>query len=192
MEHQVINQLFRRITEQDDQEAFNSFYKLLFLPVLRFSYSYTRSKEIAEEIANDVFLHCWQKRKELTNIKNPQVFLFVCAKNRAIDHARKHPSSRQIVSMTELDEQHVRFNNDPEKLFITAEMMRKVEDAVQQLPPKCRTIFILVKQYGLKYKEVATLQQLSVKTVENQLAIAMQKLTQAVNFTLEQEMARNT
>lgn len=130
-------------------------------------------------------MHCWQKRQSLTDVKNPQVYLFVMARNKGIDYLRKQATSRQVPLPENDDKIEISFESDPEQLMITAEMVRKMEFTIHQLPPKCRTIYILIKQYDLKYKEVATILNLSVKTVENQLAIAMKRLTQAVNFTLE-------
>ncbi|NSL90174.1 RNA polymerase sigma-70 factor [Chitinophaga solisilvae] len=184
MDQCTINELFKNITADNDQAAFKAFYNHFFIKLLRFSFSLTRSKEVAEEITNDVFMHCWQKRQSLTDIKNPQVYLFVVAKNKAIDHIRKQAASRQ-VALPEDEHLDIAFDSDPEQLMISAEMIRKMEFTIGQLPPKCRMVYIMVKQYGLRYKEVATVLNLSVKTVENQLAIAMKKLTTAVNFTLE-------
>ncbi|SEW55172.1 RNA polymerase sigma-70 factor [Chitinophaga arvensicola] len=184
MDQCTINDLFRNITANNDQTAFKAFYHHFFIKLLRFSFSLTRSKEVAEEITNDVFMHCWQKRQSLTDIKNPQVYLFVVAKNKAIDHMRKQASSRQVV-FAEEEQLEIAFDSDPEQLMISAEMIRKMEYTIEQLPPKCKMVYILVKQYDLRYKEVATILNLSVKTVENQLAIAMKRLTAAVNFTLE-------
>ncbi|HEY9259689.1 sigma-70 family RNA polymerase sigma factor, partial [Chitinophaga sp.] len=82
------------------------------------------------------------------------------------------------------EKMEIAFDSNPEQLMISAEMIRKMEFAVQQLPPKCRMVFTLIKQNGMKYKEVASVLNLSVKTVENQLAIAMKRLTATVNFTL--------
>ncbi|MCW3467894.1 RNA polymerase sigma-70 factor [Chitinophaga nivalis] len=190
MDQCTINELFRDITVKNDQAAFKAFYNHFFVKLLRFSYTLTRSKEVAEEITNDVFMHCWQKRQSLTDIKNPQVYLFVVAKNRAIDHMRKQAASRQ-VAFSETDKLEIAFDSDPEQLMISAEMIRKMEFTIQQLPPKCKMVYVMVKQYGLKYKEVATLLNLSVKTVENQLAIAIKRLTQAVNFTLEKPLEKS-
>lgn len=184
MDQCTIKDLFENITANNDQTAFKAFYHHFFIKLLRFSFSLTRSKEVAEEITNDVFMHCWQKRQSLTDIKNPQVYLFVVAKNKAIDHMRKQNSSRRIV-FAEEEQLEIAFDSDPEQLMISAEMIRKMEYTIEQLPPKCKMVYILVKQYDLRYKEVATILNLSVKTVENQLAIAMKRLTAAVNFTLE-------
>jgi RNA polymerase sigma-70 factor (family 1) len=183
MDQCIINDLFSNITGNNDQSAFRAFYNHFFVTLLRFSYTLTHSKEIAEEITNDVFMHCWQKRDSLSHIKNPQVYLFVVAKNKAIDHLRKQAASRQVF-FSEEEKMEIAFDSNPEQLMISAEMIRKMEYAIQQLPPKCRMVFTLIKQNGMKYKEVASVLNLSVKTVENQLSIAMKRLTATVNFTL--------
>lgn len=183
MDESTISELFNNITANNDQAAFRAFYNHFFVTLLRFSYTLTHSKETAEEITNDVFMHCWEKRASLSHIKNPQVYLFVIAKNKSIDHLRKQASSRQVV-FEEEEKMEIAFDSNPEQLMISAEMVRKMEFAIQQLPPKCKMVFTLIKQNGMKYKEVATVLNLSVKTVENQLAIAMKRLTATVNFTL--------
>ena len=181
--------LFRKMTEENDQLAFRQFYDHFFVTLFRFTCSLTKERELAEEITHDVFVQCWQKRRELTNVRNPQVYLFVAARHRVVDHMRKQSSNRN-VPLSEEEDYEVHLTPDPEQLLITNEMMGKMEEAIRALPPKCREVFILAKQYGLRYKEVAAILDLSAKTVENQLAIALRKLTRAVSFTLEMEVSR--
>lgn len=181
--------LFRKMTEENDQLAFRAFYDHFFVTLFRFTSSLTKERELAEEITHDVFVQCWQKRREFTNVRNPQVYLFVAARHRVIDHMRKQSSNRN-VQLSEEEDYEVHLTPDPEQLLITNEMMGKMEEAIRALPPKCREVFILAKQYGLRYKEVAAILDLSAKTVENQLAIALRKLTKAVSFTLEMEVSR--
>ena len=61
-------------------------------------------------------------------------------------------------------------------------MHKRLHYAINELPPKCRLIFKLVKEDGLKYREVAELLNLSVKTIENQMTIALRKIGQSVQF----------
>jgi RNA polymerase sigma-70 factor (ECF subfamily) len=68
--------------------------------------------------------------------------------------------------------------------MLTAEMMNRVQKAVNDLPPRCQLIFKLVKEDGLKYREVADLLHVSVKTVENQMAIAIKKIGLAIHFDI--------
>jgi len=53
------------------------------------------------------------------------------------------------------------------------------------MPPKCKIIFKLIKEDGLKYQEVAELLDLSVKTVESQMAIALRRIRQCLEFKHE-------
>lgn len=180
--------LFGKMTTENDQLAFRQFYDHFFLTLFRFTCSLTRNREVAEEITHDVFVQCWQKRHELGGVRNPQVYLFVAARNRVIDHSRRLSAFPSLPLGQ--DEEMMQLSPDPEQLFITAEMMGKMEEAISELPPKCREVFVLVKQYGLRYKEVAAILDLSVKTVENQLAIAIRKLTAAVSFRLEMPLTK--
>lgn len=180
---------FRKMTANNDQDAFRQFYDHFFVTLFRFTCSLLKDREAAEEITHDVFVQCWQKRHELTDVRNPQVYLFVAARNRVVDHIRRQSQLRKLP-LRESDEEQLQFSPDPEQLLITSEMMGKMEEAIRELPPKCREVFVLVKQYGLRYKEVAAILDLSTKTVENQLAIAIKKLSSAVTFRLEMKVMK--
>ena len=80
-------------------------------------------------------------------------------------------------------------NVDPEQLMITAEMMLRIQKAINELPTKCKMVFKMVKEDGLKYKEVAEIMSISVKTVENQLAIALRKIGTAVDFDIRRNIS---
>jgi RNA polymerase sigma-70 factor (ECF subfamily) len=69
--------------------------------------------------------------------------------------------------------------------MITEEMVRQIKKAVNDLPPRCKLIFKLVKEDGLKYKEVAELLNLSVKTIEAQMAIALRRLGKCMHLELK-------
>jgi RNA polymerase sigma factor (sigma-70 family) len=68
--------------------------------------------------------------------------------------------------------------------MITSDMISRINRAIDNLPPKCKTIFRLVKEDNLKYREVAEILNISSKTVENQLAIALRKIGTAVSFDI--------
>ena len=68
-------------------------------------------------------------------------------------------------------------------------MLSLIQRAIDQLPPKCKMIFKLAKEDGLKYREVAEVLNISVKTVENQLAIALQKIGTAVSFDIHKTVS---
>jgi len=181
MTAESLKYLQSRIACFDDQAAYKELFTSLYSPLLLFSKSIVKSKQAAEEIVSDVFIKIWERRRELEKIDNLKVYLYVSTRNTALNYLSR--DKRSITNA--LDEFHAEFMSidfDPEQLLITAEMLALVRLAIDQLPPKCKIIFKLVKEDGLKYREVAEILNLSIKTVENQLAIALQKIGNAVSF----------
>jgi RNA polymerase sigma-70 factor (ECF subfamily) len=175
------------IAQENDQQAFKALYGFYSGRLLRFCLSIVHNREAAEEIVNDVFINLWRRRSHLHKIDNPDVYLYVAVKNQSLDYlSRNH--LRETVDIDTVSGEYIRFTVDPERLLITAEMQNNIERAVNQLPPRCKLIFKLIKEDGLKYKEVAAILNLSIKTVEAQLAIAMKKLTTAIIFSPDKKI----
>ena len=167
--------LLQKIQHQDDQQAFKKFYQLLFFKLYQFAFSYVHSKENAEEVANDVFLNLWQKRSSLDTITNINVYLYVATKNASLNYLRKKNLALPL-SIDDLTVHHLHLGSNPESLLINREIQTRIREAIEQLPSRCRLIFKLIKEDGLTYKEVADILEISVKTVDAQLYIALKKL----------------
>jgi RNA polymerase sigma factor (sigma-70 family) len=68
--------------------------------------------------------------------------------------------------------------------MISAEMLRLIHEVVEELPPRCKMSFKLVKEHGFKYREAAEILQVSEKTIENQISIALKKIGSAIHFDI--------
>ena len=156
-------------------KAYEELYYLVFDSLHKFSYSFVKSSEVAEEIVSDVFIKVWQIRGRLAEIDNLKVYLFTIAKNFSLNYIHKNYKNIPL-SLDDMDIEAAVSMPDPEELFISAEMMERIRQTIQQLPPQCRLVFQLIKEDGLKYKEAADVLNLSVLTVRNQLAIAVRKI----------------
>lgn len=179
-----IADLQSRIAEGDDSSAYKELYHLLYHRLHAFAQGIVRNHEVAEEIVSDVFVKLWQQRARLSQINNLTVYLYVATKNLSYNYLLRRQKETQ-GGLHELMQVSVgRFSPSPEQLLISEEMVRKIEDAIQHLPPKCKLIFKLVKEDGLKYKEIAEILQISVKTIDAQLAIALRKIKKAIQFDL--------
>ena len=178
-----IQYLQHRISRYDDQYAYKDLFTSLYGYLVNFARTLIREKEAAEEIVSDVFIKVWEKRKELKKIDNLKVYLYVGTRNTALNYLE-----RQKRSATDpLDDRSDHFTSiylDPEQLLISAEMLALIQNAIDQLPSQCRIIFKLIKEDGLKYREVAEVLNISVKTVENQLAIAVKKIGKTIKFDI--------
>lgn len=185
-----IRELQRRLAVYDDESAYKELFLVYYKPLQQFAFSFTKSQELAEEIVSDVFLKIWEKRADLEAIGNLKVYLYVSIKNTALKYLLKQ--KRQVaISLDELDIELESFHWTPEELVLTAEMMKKIEEAINDLPPRCKIIFKLIKEDQLRYKEVAEILNVSVKTIDSQLAIALKKISKAIQLDLERVIRNN-
>ncbi len=134
-------------------------------------------------LISDVFIKIWEKRHQLDKVENLSYYLFTAVKNKCLNQLHD-VRNREGLDINDAIFEFKSLYHDPEQKLISAEMIGKIQKAIQDLPPRCRLIFKLVKEEGLKYKEVAELLQLSVKTVENQMSLAFKKIGTAIDFKL--------
>ena len=172
-----------QIAEQDDEAAFAEIFKYYYPKLLLFTKAILKNHELAEEAVEDVFLKLWQNRKMLPAINNLNYYLLVAAKHTAIDYLEKIKRHASF-SLDEVEITFAQIPVDPENKLISAEAITIIQHIIDSLPPKCKLIFRLVKEEGLKYKEVAELLNVSVKTVETQMSLAFAKIGSALQTRL--------
>ncbi|HEY4154353.1 MAG TPA: RNA polymerase sigma-70 factor [Puia sp.] len=163
----------------EDLRAYRSLYDLLSGSLHRFSYAFVKSNEAAEEIVSDVFVKLWQIRDRLIEIENLKEYLYIITKNFSLNYIAKnykHP----VITLDSIDLETLIQIQSPEELCISADLVSKIRQVIQGLSPRCRMIFQLVKEENLKYREVASILNISVFTVRNQVAIAVRKIGEAL------------
>ena len=179
-----INELLEAISARDCEKSYKALFVSLHESLYGFAFAILKSSEDTEEVVSDLFINLWMKRKNLKRLENPRLYLLIGTKNFALNRLKinKRKASLQIDDFS-MQLESVFFN--PEELAISAELTQKIMDAVNALPPKCKIIFKLIKEDGLKYQEVSELLDVSVKTVESQMAIALRRIRQCLEFKHE-------
>jgi RNA polymerase sigma-70 factor (ECF subfamily) len=168
-----------KISEQDDERAFEQLFLHFYPRLLSFALTYLKNRDWAEEVVEDVLIHLWEHRKVLPAIKNLTYYLYVATKNGALNCLKKNRRHASI-DLDEAQSSAMQFHRHPENILISEEIIRDIEKAISALPGKCQLIFRLVKEEGLKYREVADLLSLSVKTVEAQMSIALRRIQETL------------
>ena len=130
----------------------------------------------------DVFIQFWLNRATLAHIKNLRVYLYVATRNTAFNYLRKTNRKSQYEFFDYAHKEIAASDPNPEQILITSEMRRRIKVVVQQLLPKCKLIFMMAKEDRLRYREIADILNITVKTIDNQLAIALKKISEAINF----------
>jgi RNA polymerase sigma-70 factor (ECF subfamily) len=182
MTRDAANILFTRLSQSGDEAAITELHNRYFYRLYKLAYSIVGDKGAAEEITNDVFVRIWEKRSLLKDVVSPELYLLKCARNRALEFLRGQKMDI-ILSEDDLHDFPLQWEVSPEQLLISSEMVRQINKVIDQLSPKCKLVFLLVKESNLKYREVADLLHISIKTVEAQMAIALKKISQAVPMT---------
>jgi RNA polymerase sigma-70 factor (ECF subfamily) len=159
-------------------------FSLCYPRLINFCLLYVRRKEPAEEVVSDVFVKCWLNRENLQEIQNPEVYLFVAVKNQSLNYLKRF-SHYHLVSMGEVDTDDLLNSLYPEKELERRELHFHMNQAIASLPRQCQVIFRLIKEDGMKYKEVAEILQISPRTVQTQLSRAIAKLRHTLRPYLE-------
>lgn len=179
-----ISQLLESISKRSCEKAYKQLFMLMHEQLMKFACSILDSTEDAEEVVSDLFVNIWIKRAGLQSIEKPKLYLFAGVKNLALNKLKSNKRSE----LPKVEDWGTRLDSvffNPEELSISGDLTRRIMTAVNQLPPKCKTIFKLIKEDGLKYNEVAQLLEVSVKTVESQMAIALRRIKQCLEFKNE-------
>ncbi|MGS2761328.1 RNA polymerase sigma-70 factor [Sinomicrobium sp. M5D2P9] len=163
----------RSFVEVGDSHSFTEVFNAYYIPLVAYIMQYTGDRSEAEDIAQNSFVKLWEKREGLRIRTSLKSYLYSTAYNLFIDKYWQNKKTNDYVESLK-EEALYEISNQSE-----AEWMRQLEmleKTIEGLPPKCRRIFILNKKEGFSYKEVAEKLNISVKTVEAQMRIAMIKL----------------
>lgn len=165
----------------DDHKAFREFFDQLYSKYFRFAYYFLPSSALCEELVSDVFMKIWNNRKNLPKIEQLEVYFLQSVKNQALTYIKRQIQNKEYLP--EISIMPAVTVSHPENLMIAQELADKLEEAIKSLPPKCETIFRLVRENGLSYKEAATILEISPRTVDNQMLIAMKRIKAVIeNF----------
>jgi RNA polymerase sigma-70 factor (family 1) len=181
---QELSELQQRIAEYEDAVAYKKLFFLFFLPLKSFSYSILKSNESAEEVVSDVFIEIWARRKQLVEIEDLKMYLYVSVRNASLRLLQKNKKTRTL-SLDDLAVTFASSDLNSVDTIISKELLDRVDYAINQLPPQCKIIFKLAKEDKLKYKEIAQLLSISVKTIDNQIATALKRIASLLHIPLK-------
>lgn len=155
-----------------DNNDFKDLYCSCFLRIKNFANTYLADEEMASSVAQDVFMSVYEHRATLVCNQTLLPYLFVLAKNRCLNILKKEKSRRRycdfaIEALEEIP------NNYDYNIIQTI-----YQDILSSLPHNVRETFLLSRDNSLKYKEIAEVQKIAVKTVEYRIMYVLRVLRQ--------------
>lgn len=173
-----INEEFEKKHTMDFEEVYIAYYCRL----KNFAKEYVIYEEDAENIVQDIFFELWKQRPTFVSYANLSGFLFFSVKNRCIDFIRRKKVENSAIDSLQKEyiltlqlnlESLEEFDS---KISGEIDIESLIHNAIESLPPRCKEIFILNKIHGHKQKKIAEDLNISIKTVESQMATAYKKL----------------
>ncbi|MCJ8209023.1 RNA polymerase sigma-70 factor [Mucilaginibacter sp. RS28] len=164
----------------DDQTAFNILYNKYSAKLYYAAYQLFKDQAICEDLVQELFIDLWVKRHQL-KINSLEWYLKVAIKNRVLMYLRTKRAELDISAIELLAEKY-----GADSQLLRNDINRVLDENVASLPEKCRQIFKLSRTQYLSNKEIASMLNISVKTVENQITIALRHLRAGLSDYLPQ------
>ena len=172
MNNQIEYLLFSK-NERNHEEAFKIVFEKYYASLCYFALQYVKEDHSAEEVVQDVFLKVWEKRKSLKIETSVKSYLYRSVRNTCLNLLQHNKIKNQHFNRTQ---ENFKYEINPDKYYLEVGLAQKIEDSIDSLPKKRKEIFRLCKEDGLKYKEIAEKLNISVKTVEAQMGLALKTL----------------
>jgi len=175
----------------DDRNAFRTFYDMAYPIIYRFTHYFLPAKNDCEEVVSEVFYIIWKQKDSLTTINDLKAWLYIICRNEAFHYIKQ----REYQSNICIDDIPIILKIDAltiEGEIIEKEMLDIYNKAVEELPERCKLIFLMVREERLKHKEVAKILSITEGTVEQQMNIAIRKIVSVIKKYYPTLSYRNT
>lgn len=165
--------LFHRIA-RGDERAFEELFRRWDRRIYPFVLKMIRTQALAEELTQEIFIKIWQHREKLNEVSNPEAYIFTIATRHTLDQIKRQLNeSRMLEKFSAI---RPLSHNDTEETLLLRDRTALVQQAVDQLPPQQKAVYLLSRQEGLDYDAIGRQLNISPNTVRNHLVKALQSI----------------
>lgn len=172
----TLKEIFIKLSETPDRLLYNHFFNIYYQKLIWFALLFVKNQNAAEEVVSDVMLNIFNKRKKLAESDNIEGYIFISVKNQSLKYLRKY---KRQVSFDDFENEAnflLTTSVSPEYKMLENEFYGVIRTTLDSLPPKRKLVFRMIKEEGLKYQDVANLLNISVKTIETHMGLALKTL----------------
>jgi len=163
-----------------DQDAFKKFFETHNQPLYRFLVSRGVDGPVAEDLVQKAFLMIWEKRNGIDPEKSLKAYLFQIAYSRMLNHIRDHKKFDDGRDIPDRES-----SRTPEDDLENHQLKTAIDKAVAAMPDKRRMVFEFCFLKDFTYRETAEAMDVSVKTVENHMALALKDMRNSLKMFRE-------
>ena len=163
-----------KLLQNNNERAFELLFDRHWSHLYQSAFYLLRDSGASKDIVQEVFISLWSKENS-SDIKNVKAYLRAAVRFKVANYIRAGNIRNSFFDQIENFPKNTGSPNGVELLEVM-ELQRVITDAIDQLPEKCREVYRLSKEEGLSNKEIAQRLGISVKTVENQMTIALKRI----------------
>lgn len=167
-----IKQLFQKDPDQAIELLFRDYFPYLCTVI----YKFIPNSQVTEDLAQDIFFDLWKRKDRMEFTGSIKAYLRRSAINKSMNFLRDQKP--EAFSESPENEIFAPIQIDPS--LADQELQQQIDAAIDQLPERCRIIFVLSRFEDLTYKEIGQLLDIAPKTVENQIVKALRLLRQVL------------
>ena len=169
--------------KEGDRKAFRQLFDRYYKLLLGTAINILKDSSSAKDVTQEVFLQIWKKREALKIESSVRAYLKRAVINRSLNliKAKKPTVDETVLNDISKDQSNAQQNLEAEDLE------NALQTALDQLPERCRLIFVMRRLEGIPLKEIAAQLDISPKTVENQITKALKVLKEAAKHYLEED-----
>ena len=164
-----------------DATAFEALFQAYFDKLCTSCLRYVHTPDVADSLVQDVFVSIWQRRASWVPRRTVRTYLYGAVRNEALKYLRHQEVVRRWQE--EQQEKNPPPTRRPDEDLNYKELRTAVQHGIDQLPERRRRIFVFHRHDGLTYREIATLLDISVSTVETQIGRALDNLREFVDVS---------
>lgn len=168
--------------QNGDHKAFEEVFLAYFDKVKYLLTGLLRSESDAEELAQDIFVRLWMNHTSIDPNKAFNTYLYTIARNTALNYL-KHKLVEENFKNSFNDFEEEEADSSDEILF-AKEISLLVEMAICKMPVQRRKIYQMSREKGISNNEIAEELEISKKTVENQISLALQEIKRVISAFL--------
>ena len=172
--------IFKKTIYENPQKGFEMIFKAYYKSLCSHAVRFVYSKEMAEDIVEEVFLNFWKKQLYQSVTTSFRAYLYTAVRNKAYNFLQSEFNEKNSPDNSIEIEAGPVENNSPEAILLLDELVCRIEKTIHCFPPQCQKVFLLSRFEGKKNREIADELDIKLKTVEAHMMKALAALKKSL------------
>jgi RNA polymerase sigma-70 factor (family 1) len=170
------NEILIKGLSAGDTRTYEALFKRYYPKLTFYANRFVNDINVAEEVTGEVFTVLWEKREQLNFSVSVNSYLYKMTQNRCLNYLKHQKIENLYLNYLQRNNLLDSFSKESMNDYDDKELATQIRIAIDSLPEKCRRVFMMSRFQDMKYKDIAIELDISSKTVERHMGIALEKL----------------